>query len=233
MEACLCYPYVKKSMHTLFDEITVVKFHPLSQSLPPAFTYCMKWHEKMNINCKFMVSSLYSWLSDRLLSNKSPFLFLHSHPPWIWIQDGHGLASLSVLRQQVFPFSMAPNGKTNSENKGEFSVGFTPTTLGRMEHLEHRMGHAGFLRLSLREGWCVWRPSWTALKQLAVSDGPKGCLPLPSGMNTFFFKCSSVLLWEIMWGVSRSQSLKWYILNWHSALDRQSYVLLRVYVDGN
>lgn len=112
----------------------------------------------------------------------------------LWIQDGHGLASLSVLRQQVFPFSMGPNGKTNSENKGEFSVGFTPTTLGRMEHLEHRMGHAGFLRLSLREGWCVWRPSWTALKQLAVSDGPKGCLPLPSGMNTFFFKCSSVLL---------------------------------------
>lgn len=50
---------------------------------------------------------------------------------------------------------MAPNGKTNSENKGEFSVGFTPTTLGRMEHLEHRMGHAGFLRLSTGGLVCV------------------------------------------------------------------------------
>lgn len=38
-------------------------------------------------------------------------------------------------------------------------------------------------------GWCVWRPSWTALKQLAVTDGPQGMFtPAQQNKHFFFFK---------------------------------------------
>lgn len=115
-----------------------------------------------------------------------PFL-LHNHSALNLVNTGHCFEFRVVTAWLYIPCCESRYSlPANSENKGEFSVGFKMTTFGRWERLEHHMGHAGFPN-SLRGRWCVWRPSWTALKQLAVTDGPKGCLPLPSGINTFIF----------------------------------------------
>lgn len=101
---------------------------------------------------KFINWSLHWWLSDRLTFSQHVDFLVASpsslefgqYGALLWIQDGHGLALLPVLWQQVFPSSPAPSGMTNSENKGAFGQCESNTTLGRWERLEHHMGHAGF-----------------------------------------------------------------------------------------
>lgn len=75
-------------------------------------------------------------------------------------------------------------------------------------------------------------PSWTAIKQRAVTDRPEGCLPLPRRIHLYFIH-NSLQLWVSMWGVSRSPSFKWNTVNWHSVLDQKSTASQAFYTDGN
>lgn len=151
--------------------------------------------------------------------------------------SGHGLKFRMVTAWLYFPCwdsRYSPQAQLQVERwimkrrGGEFSVGFTPTTVGRWECLEHHMGHAGFPSFHCRGVMCV--EAILDCTQTASSDWWTQGMFTPAQQNKHFFfsflETSPVQLWEIMWGVNRSQSLKWDIVNWHSALEWKSNFML-------
>lgn len=197
-------------------QIIIGKSHSPAQSFSPQFLFEWMWKNKC-INAflaegmnKVLTQNRWNfdWLNElihelefALMTDwQTPrqclgFFWCAANPSWILLMrriawdSGRSRPSFATLccDSRYSPSSTAPGGMTNSKNKCKFSVGFTPTTLGRWEQLEHHMGHAGFPSTNCRVCVCVRRPSWTALTQLAGSDGPQGGLPLPRGINIFYF----------------------------------------------
>lgn len=135
------------------------------------------------------------WVTDWLLANMSTFL-LHNHQALNLVNTGHCFEFRMVTAWLYFPCCdsrYSPPARLPVEWQilriRESSVGVNPTLLladGSVWNIT--WGMQVFPALTAGGWWCVRRPSWTALKQLAVTDGPKGCLPLPSRINTFFFR---------------------------------------------
>lgn len=153
------------------------------------------------------------WSSDGLSANSRPFV-LHQLPTLHAVNANNvfdfGLfqAWLPSLHSEskVCPCSPAPRGMTHSKKwqrvlcwihsdhswHGEF-----PGT----SHSLCKFSHSSLQGLCVCG--CVWMPSWTALKQPTVTDGPKACLPLPSRINTPpapLLNVTSVQYWEILGG---------------------------------
>lgn len=148
--------------------------------------------------------------------------------PWIWSIRGIALNSgwlyIPCCESRYYP-------PVSSENKGEFSVGFKTNTVGRWERLEHHMGHAGFPNSHCGAVVCV--EAILDCTQTASSDWwAQGMFtPAQRYKRFFLFRTQLVQFGEIMWGMNRSQSLKWYTVNWHSALESKSNASVAFYVD--
>lgn len=151
---------------------------------------------------EFMEWSLRWWLSDRLaFSQRVDFSCCITIQPWIfrqcerllWIQDGHGLALLSgVVTAGIPPPARLPVEWQIQKIRESLVLDSHRPLLADGSVWNITWGMQVFPALTAGGqgggvGWCVRRPSWTVLKRLAVTDGPKGCLPLPSRINTFFF----------------------------------------------
>lgn len=197
------------------------------------------WMTKWTNSCTGVCTD--DWVTDWLSANMSAF-WLHNHPALNLVNMGHCFDLRMVTAWLYFPCCDSRYSPP-ARLPVEWQIFKIRESLVLHSHRPLLADGSiwniawGMQVFPARTAgrWVMWRPSWTALKQLAVTDGPKGCLPLPSGINTFFFflERSAVQLWEIMWGVSRSQSLKWYTVNWHSASEWKSNASIAFYVDVN
>lgn len=154
-------------------QIIIGKSHSLAQSFSPQFLFEWMWKNKC-INAflaegmnKVLTQNRWNfdWLNElihelefALMTDwQTPrqclvFFWCAPKPSWILLMrhiasdSGWSRPSFATLccDSRYSPSSTAPGGMTNSKNKCKFSVGFTQTTLGRWEQLEHHMGHAGF-----------------------------------------------------------------------------------------